>query len=68
LKTNEHGVSKMCEAMENLIEDALDEERKTMILRMLVKKYKLSDIVEFSKWPVERILELAKQHNLQPVQ
>lgn len=76
LKTDRHGVMKMCEAMEKLMEeDRQDsfnqgriEEKKQTIMNLLAMKVKLPFIAQATGWTEHQILSFLKSRGLQPAQ
>ena len=76
MKTNEHGVSKMCEAMERLIaefgegfreegrEEGKFNEKKETALNMLYDHVPIRMIAKYTKLSLDAIRELAAKHNL----
>lgn len=83
-KTNEHGVNKMCEAMEKLMDESRNEGReegreegrdegrmeaeRNTILRLFHKGKKLVDMMDATDWTKEQILSFLHSKNLQIVQ
>jgi len=67
-KTNEHGVSKMCEAVEKLMaESRLDENKKT-IMRLFKKGKTIADMMDATDWTAEQIRQFLHSQNLQVAQ
>ena len=72
LKTNEHGVSKMCETMERLIaefgegfrEEGRFNEKKETALSMLYDHMSIRMIAKYTKLSLDAIRELAAKNNL----
>ena len=76
MKTNEHGVSIMCEAMERLIaefgegvreegrEEGKFNEKKETALNMLYDHVSIRMIAKYTKLSLDAIRELAAEHNL----
>lgn len=71
-KTNEDGVSQMCEAVEKLVNEGRKEERRKSeedtILRLLKGGAKVSMMTLATGWSVEQVTEFLKARNLQPAQ
>lgn len=71
-KTDEHGVNKMCEAMEKLMNESRDEGRmeaeRNTILRLFHKGKKLVDMMDATDWTKEQVLSFLQSKNLQIVQ
>ena len=71
-KSDEHGVSKMCEAMEKLMEEAREEERitekKNTILRLVKEGANLRILAAAAEWPQEKVAEFLQSKNLQSAQ
>lgn len=67
-KTNEHGVGKMCEIMEDLRNEARIEEKKATILRLVAEGANLRLLSAAVKWPQEKVAEILRSQNLQPAQ
>ena len=62
LKQDQKGVSNMCRAMEELIEEEKIEDRTESAEKLIAKgKMTLEDIAECLSLPIERIKELANQ-------
>ena len=76
MKTNEHGVIEMCEAMEKLVNDGVEkgriegrtESEQNTILRLWRKGKSLADIMDATDWTGERINAFLRSRNLQPAQ
>ena len=76
LKTNEHGVIEMCEAMEKLVNDGVEkgriegrtESEQNTILRLWRKGKSLADIMDATDWTGERINAFLRSRNLQLAQ
>ena len=84
LKSNNTGVSTMCEAMEKLVNDGVirgynegraeghtegfQEAEENMVLRMQDKGRTVSDIQEVLGWTAEKIIAFLQSRNLQPIQ
>lgn len=76
LKTDRHGVMKMCELMEKLMEEDRAEsfekgkaaEQQNTILRLFHKGWKLSDIMDATDWTQEQILSFLHANGIQPAQ
>ena len=79
-KTNEHGVSQMCKAMEDLVNDMskerveqariearLETEQNT-ILRLLADGAGIPLMATASGWSIERVTNFLKSRNLRPAQ
>ena len=71
-KTNEHGVSQMCEAMEKLIVERENKVRReteeNIVLRMINNGKSIRDIADAINWPVEQINAFLHSRNLQSAQ
>lgn len=68
LKNNEHGVSKMCEAMEKLMEEGRIQENQKMILNLLKKGVGIQFMADVTGWTKEQIRSFLRTRNLQPAQ
>ena len=71
-KTDEHGVRKMCKAMERLMDEAREEERitekKNTILRLVKEGASLHMLAAAAEWPQEKVAAFLRSQNLQPAQ
>ena len=75
-KTNEHGVMKMCEAMEKLMEEdriesfnrGRDEANQNTILKLAKKGMGLQFMADVTGWTMEQIQSFLRSQNLQPAQ
>lgn len=71
-KIDEHGVMKMCEAMEKLMEEDRAEtrlaEQKSTILRLFHKGKKVADMMDATDWTADQVRSFLRSQNLQPVQ
>jgi hypothetical protein len=76
LKTDRHGVMKMCDLMEKLMEeDRLESfekgkaaEQQNIVLRLFHKGWKLSDIMDATDWTQDQILSFLHANGIQPAQ
>ena len=71
-KKDEHGVMKMCEAMEKLLEEdraeTRREENQKIILNLVKKGMGLQFIADVTGWTLEQIQSFLRSQNLQPAQ
>lgn len=67
-KTNDKGVSKMCEIMNEVLNEGRAEGERnmemTIVKRMLLKHKPLIEIIDAVDWSKERIIAFAKENNI----
>jgi len=71
LKSNDTGVSAMCEAMEKLVNDGVakgfQEAEENIVIRMQNKGKTVSDIQDALGWTADRIVAFLQSRNLRPI-
>ena len=71
-KTNRHGGMKMCKAMEDLMEEIIEEsrveEKQKIILNLIKKGMSLQFVADVTGWTIEQIQSFLHTQNLQPAQ
>ena len=68
LKTDEHGVMKMCKILEDVRNEGRDEANKNTIRNLVKKGVNIQFMSDVTGWTVERISEFLRSQNLQPAQ
>ena len=65
-KTNEHGVTEMCEVMEKLANEKVIQSNQKTLLKLFKRGFSVHDIADIVEWTEEQVKQFLHSRNLRP--